>query len=247
MIGTPAEGKRGVNRMRWVKRILIPVVIVSLVGVGGYFLYSEAYSRGETTGYDYGYSAGEEAGYRTGEQEGYASGDQDGYEKGYIAGEQEGYTTGEQDGYDKGYVAGKQHGYDDGLEAGFGHGHTLRDPTYEEAIAFLKEDRTDENEYIMGSYGIYVCTHFTRDVCNSAEKAGLRCAAVILRYSDGQAHTIVAFATIDKGWVYFEPQEDLRVEPIIGKKYHQCVETEEGETRSPPLHDDTIMDILVIW
>ena len=39
-------------------------------------------------------------------------------------------------------------GYEEGMEAGLGHGYTLRDPTYAEAVAFLREDKTDENEYI---------------------------------------------------------------------------------------------------
>jgi len=201
---------------------------------------------GETTGYENGYSVGHETGYTSGEEDGYDKGEQDGYDKG----EQDGYDKGEQEGYDKGYTSGKadgyQTGYDQGIEAGLGHGYTLRDPTYAEAVAFVKADKTDENEYVMDTYGVYVCSHFAMDVCNSAAEAGLRCAFVELRYPDG-GHALIAFATTDEGLVYFDAITDERAKPVIGKRYYQCVIPEAGFYYTEPSFNDTIMDILVIW
>lgn len=236
--------------MKLFTRIFIVLAVLAVVGAGGYFGYNAAYAMGETTGYENGYSVGHETGYTSGEQDGYDKGEQEGYDKGYTSGEQDGYDKGEQEGYDKGYTSGKadgyQTGYDQGMEAGFGHGYTLRDPTYAEAVAFIKADKTDENEYVKGGYGIYVCSHFARDVGNSATEAGLRCAFVELRYPDS-GHAIIAFATIDEGLVYFDPITDDRTKPVIGKRYYQCMMPEAGFYYSKPSFDDTIMDILVIW
>ena len=208
--------------MKWLKRIFIAIGILILVGGGSFALYGLAYSEGETAGYEDGYSVGHEAGYSLGEQDGY----------------DEGYSSGSADGYDEGYGVG--------VEAGLGHGYTLRDPTYEEVITFLGQDKTDENEYIEDTYGVYVCSHFTRDVGNSAEEAGLRCAFVELRYSEG-GHAIIAFDTIDEGLAYFDAQTDERVRPVIGKRYYQCIEPRPGYYYERPSYDDTIKDILVIW
>lgn len=230
--------------MKWLKRIFLLVVILSLIGVGSFVLYSTAYSQGETAGYNNGYSkgysTGQEVGYSSGKVDGYSLGKADGYSLGKQDGFDEGYTSGKADGYDEGYISGKTDGYDEGMEAGLGHGYTLRDPTYEEAISFLRKDKTDKNEYVQDTYGVYVCSHFARDACNNAEAQGFRCAFVDLRYREG-GHSIIAFDTIDKGLLFFEPQFDTEVKPEVGKHYYAC-----GDF-SPSSYDDTIMDILIIW
>jgi len=212
--------------MKWLKGIFIVIGISILLGGGSFALYVLAYSEGETAGYENSYSVGHEAGY--------SSGEQDGYEEGH----EEGYSSGSTDGYDIGYEVG--------VEAGLGHGYTLKDPTYEAVITFLGQDKTDANRYIEDDCGIYVCSHFARDVGNNAEEVGLRSAFVELRYSDG-GHAIIAFDTIDEGLVYFDAQTDERVRPVIGKRYYQCIETKPGYYYTEPSYDDTIKDILVIW
>jgi hypothetical protein len=221
--------------MNWIKWVLVSLAIVLVVGAGGFVLYHVAYDKGDIRGYD--------RGYLTGQQVGYSAGEQDGYSEGYISGKEEGYD----EGYDQGKTKGYDEGYDDGMKAGFGHGYTLRDPTYEEAVAFLKEDKTSDNEYNDDDYGVYVCSHFSRDVCNNAEAEGLRCAIVHLIYAEGAGHAIVAFDTIDEGLVYFEAITDEKTNPEVGKRYYQCIETRPGYYYLPPAYDDTIMDILVTW
>ena len=126
---------------------------------------------------------------------------------------------------------------------GLGHSYTLKDPTYEEALDFLRLDKTNENEYIEG---VYICIHFASDVSNNAEAAGFRSALVDVLFPQ-MGHTLVAFRTIDEGLVYFDPQTDERVRPVIGRRYHQCIEPEPGYTYSAPPFDDTIMDIVLSW
>ena len=205
--------------MEWLKRILIAIAILALAGLGSLFVYSEAYSQGETAGYEDGYSTGHEAGY------------------------DEGCLSGKRDGYTEGYSSGKADGYEEGVQASLGHGYTLKNPTYRGAVAFLRRDSTDGNNFIEDGY---VCSHFARDVCNNAEAAGLRCAFISLRYPDG-GHAIIAFETVDEGLIYFDPQTDEEVKPVIGKRYYQCVEPKPGYYYEEPSFDDTIKDILVIW
>jgi len=213
--------------MKWLKRIFIAIGILGVICLVGYIVYNVAYTMGETTGYERGYSEGEGIGYSSGKKEGYEIGKTDGY----SLGEQEGYKLGSADGYAK------------GMEAGLGHGYTLKDPTYDQAVTFIREDRTNENKYVEDTY---VCSHFARDACNNAEQKGFRCAFAVMTYSD-KSHTIIAFNTIDEGLVYFEPQTDERVKPVVGKRYYQCIEPRPGYYYPPLSYDDTIRDILVIW
>ena len=211
--------------MNWIKRVFILMAILALVGIGGFAFYHMAYAGGEAAGYGKGYSAGQQIGY--------SSGKQDGYNEGYASGKEESYDQS----YDLGKADGYEQGYDEGIQDGLGHGYTLKDPTYKQAVAFLREDKTNENRYDEDSY---VCSHFARDVDNNAEAEGLRCAFVELRYREG-GHSIIAFDTIDKGLVYFEPQFDDEVEVILNRSYSQL-----NNYREPSV-DDTIKDILVIW
>ena len=213
--------------MRWIKRILISIALLVAVAFGSVVLYGVAYGEGETAGYDSGYGGG----YSTGQEAGYSSGRQDGYDEGYSSGKVEGYAGG----YDE--------GFDEGVEAGLGHGYSLRDPTYRQALDFLRRDKTDRGEYIEDTY---VCSHFARDVCNTAEVEGLRCAYVGLIYPEG-GHAIIALETIDRGLVYFDPQTDEKVNPVLGKPYYQCVVAKEGYYYEKSSFDDTIQDILVVW
>lgn len=98
----------------------------------------------------------------------------------------------------------------------------LEDPTYDEALSFIFNDRTNENTYNSITYN---CVHFSTDVNNNAEKKGIRCAFVELILTNNYPHAIVAFNTTDKGLVFFEPQLDEKAEIEIGKDYWQdCLE-----------------------
>lgn len=119
----------------------------------------------------------------------------------------------------------------------------LHNPTFEEAVSFLEEDKTDSNEYVEDEY---VCSHFAGDVNNNAESQGIRCALVDIRFPKS-AHAIIAFDTTDEGLVYFDPVTDERVRPIMGKEYWRCIEPRPGYQYKKPSFDDTILDIVIIW
>jgi hypothetical protein len=249
------------KKLMW---ILVVIIVIAGIGFGSYKVYSIGFDAGEKTGYDTGYSTGEDKGYQSGQRDGYLEGYQTGNDEGMIEGKKIGYTDGygegKQDGYQSGYTSGlatgtmqgyqngysegQTAGYDTGLTAGFGHGYTINDPTWAQVLDFLAKDKTDEKPY---NLAMYVCSHFTKDVCNNAEATGIRCAVVELRYVSGQGHVIVAFNTIDRGLVYFEPQTDEQANPAIGLKYYKTIIPKPGYYYMAPGYDDTIQDMVVIW
>ena len=79
-------------------------------------------------------------------------------------------------------------------------------PTYEELLAFLKEDSTDEHPYIDDlSVLSYVCSDFAEDVHNNAEAVGIRAAWVSIEFEGEEiGHALNAFETTDKGWVHVD-------------------------------------------
>ena len=121
-----------------------------------------------------------------------------------------GYAEGESEGYELGY----DEGYAQGVEDGPGSGWYIRDPSYDEAIAFVNSDRTDENEYTPD----YVCYDFTADFNSNAFQAGYRCGFVYIEFF-GSAHAIACFNTTDSGLIYIEPQNDEIVDLTIGQLY----------------------------
>jgi hypothetical protein len=220
--------------------VIVAIVIIGAIGFGGYKAYGMAYTLGEDKGYDSGYTAGEGAGYLSGQEVGYTLGKTEGFQ----SGKEQGYAEGYNDGAVDGYADGEADGYEDGISDGLGHGYTIKDPTFAQVLAFLAADKTDTKPYLEDSY---VCSHYSRDVCNNAEAAGIRCAVVELRYRSTNGHMVVAFNTIDSGMLYFEPQSDERCEPAIGKRYYQTIIPEPGFFYEAPEYDDTIEDMVIIW
>ena len=214
------------------KIVLIIVIAIAVAVAGGYFA--------STTAYNTALAAGTAAG----QEKGYSSGLTAGQDAGYKAG----YTTGYTKGKDEGLAAGKQEGFDGGYKAGIaaaqGSSYKLRDPAYAEVKDFLMQDKTDLVPY---NELTYVCTHYARDVINNAINKGIRTAYVEIRHP-GMGHSIVAFETTDKGIVYFEPQYDSEVRPVLGRKLWECMlPRADGAVFTAPNYDDTINDVLIIW
>lgn len=109
----------------------------------------------------------------------------------------------------------------------------LKDPTYEEALAFIRKDTT--NETLGGNWHKSVST-----VLSNAQKAGLRSylGAAILKGKKGvnTIYAFVSFKTLDRGWVYFRADTDAEVKLELGKKYFEI----NSLFKSDPEFDDTI-------
>lgn len=77
----------------------------------------------------------------------------------------------------------------------------LRNPTYDEMIQFINEDKTNFNEYITNSY---VCDNFAKDLINNAKSKGYR-AGFVTEFT--YSHAVVCFDT-EQGLYFVEPQTD---------------------------------------
>lgn len=78
-------------------------------------------------------------------------------------------------------------------------------PTYAELRAFIIEDVTNTNDYVMGGPEAYVCADFAEEVHNNAESAGIKAAWVFVSFVDEtEGHALNAFETSDRGLVYID-------------------------------------------
>ncbi|MCL2642939.1 MAG: hypothetical protein FWD52_05470 [Candidatus Bathyarchaeota archaeon] len=139
--------------------------------------------------------------------------------------------------YEKRYTTGYSAGYLEGVKDGAGSGYTIRNPTYDEMMAFLVADKTDQNVYDTNTYN---CYDYTKDVCKNAMDQGYRVGFVYLYFKDS-AHALVCFDTVDRGLVFVEPQYDTIVNVEVGIHYWNNV----PNVRSS--FDDTIIRFGIIW
>ena len=73
-------------------------------------------------------------------------------------------------------------------------------PTYDQVLTFVKADKTDEKAYTFS----YVCSGFSQDLHNNAEKAGIKCACVGCEFTQGEGHAFNEIQTTDMGIVYID-------------------------------------------
>jgi hypothetical protein len=139
--------------------------------------------------------------------------------------------------YEERYTTGYSMGYVEGVKDGAGSGYTIRDPTYEEMMAFLRADKTNEKVYDADSYN---CYDYTRDMCKNAVDQGYRVGFVYLYFKES-AHALVCFNTTDRGIVYVEPQYDSIVNVDVGVHYWSTI----PNVRSA--FDDKIVRFGIIW
>lgn len=88
---------------------------------------------------------------------------------------------------------------------------SAENPTWEELLDFLKEDKTDENPYVSGKYE---CGNFAQDLHNNAEGKGIRAALVAVHFHNAPSHALNAFKTTDRGLVYIDDTGEKNKIPI---------------------------------
>lgn len=90
----------------------------------------------------------------------------------------------------------------DGLRITLFNNMSAKDPTYDELITFIRNDKTDEIGYNPDSF---VCADYAKTVHDNAEKVGIRAAFVSISFSNNQdGHACNAFNTTDKGLVFVD-------------------------------------------
>lgn len=127
-----------------------------------------------------------------------------------------------------------------------GNKYELHDPTYNEVANFIASDTTDEIPYDSETFD---CEQFSQLVNNNSENQGIRCAYVILYFSDtNTGHAIVGFDTVDRGMVYIEPQSDEWVENLeVGNDYWTDCIVPNDDHYYEDAPNDTIEEIFVFW
>jgi len=96
----------------------------------------------------------------------------------------------------------------------------LRDPSYDELMKFIIEDKTDEEEYFSYSYpDEYSYILYAQAFLENAKQQGIRGYLVAIRIANSQFWFFTGFETIDRGWIYFLPTIDQIANLEIGKRY----------------------------
>jgi hypothetical protein len=122
--------------------------------------------------------------------------------------------------YTYGFTNGKTDGYQTGVSDGLGSGFNMHDPTHQEALDFVVNDKTETRKYIMASGDGYEynCFNYCHDFLENAFNQELKAGFVYIEFEEG-AHGIVCFDTVDKGLIYVEPQNDMIVSLKVGEAY----------------------------
>lgn len=158
----------------------------------------------------------------------YAEGFEEGQEQGYTIGLQDGGTTGYQEGSRMGYEESGSGRFDDGYQDGY---YFAYNPAYDQLPEILAE--ASENS--------------AKGIHNYAEANGVRVAYVRAQLArpapEGIVYVIqlVAFETVDNGFVILEPWSGREVKVEVGFSYSQL-----NELPARP-YDDTITKISVVW
>ncbi len=87
----------------------------------------------------------------------------------------------------------------------------LSDPTYQEALAFIYADKTDEE--VPSDYALAAML-----VAENAAEQGIKAYWVVARLAGG-GYNFIGFHTTDKGWIYFAANADFEVKLVEGEKY----------------------------
>jgi hypothetical protein len=158
------------------------------------------------------------------------------YERGYQEGESQGYQTGLQKGNQAGYQEGSKLAYSIAKDGYYGSSYGkdfyfAYDPTSEEVLKLLIESNvataTGILDYaeINGVRGAYVRVQIARE----ADKGMV------------YVYHLVAFETVDKGFVIIEPWSYRQINLELGKSYSQV------NNQPSPGYDDRITQIKTVW
>ena len=156
--------------------------------------------------------------------------------QGYDAGYSKGYHEGLIKGNEAGYQAGSKLGYiaaggADASSINETGGYFLYNPTYDEITSTLAQNEMDSAQKILD---------FTK--ANGIRAAYVR-VPIAREASEGRVYLyqLVAFETVDKGFVIIEPGSHRAVKVEVGKSYNVL----NGFPASP--YDDTITKVTIVW
>ncbi len=154
-----------------------------------------------------------------------------------------GFEEGHTQGYEAGFSEGGRAGYQEGSKIGYEMSHD-KDISDEETGSYFTYNPTyDEVREILAESNKTTAT----EINNFAEANGIRTAYVrcqiARKTTERMVHIyqVVAFETVDRGFIFIRPRslEEIKVE--VGKSY-----SELNGFPTPPF-DDTITKITIVW
>ena len=158
----------------------------------------------------------------------YERGYEEGQAQGHLAGLQEGSRVGFQEGSKVGYEKGNWRDYSSSYGAGF---YFVCNPTYDEVQEILVEGEKRS----------------AKEIHDYAEANGIRVAylrcQIARKAAEGMVYVyeLVAFETVDNGFIVIEPWSHREVKVAVGKRYSVL----NGFPISS--YDDTITEITLVW
>jgi len=159
-------------------------------------------------------------------ERGFEEGCAQGYETGFREGDRAGFQEGSKIGYEKG-----REGYDS-YSGDFGEGfYFTYNPTYDE----IREILAESNENTARDISAYTEAHGIRTAyvrCQIARKTAERIIHI---------YHLVAFETVDNGFIIIRPRSHKEVKVEVGKSYSEL------NGFPTPAYDDTITKITIVW
>ena len=153
-------------------------------------------------------------------ESGFEEGRTQGYEAGFREGSRAGYQEGSKIGYERGEILSFSYNSDYGTSFYFTY-----NPTYDEVREILAESKETS----------------AMEINNFTEANGIRTAYVRAGIAAGGSYRIVAFDTVDRGFIFIRPRSHEEIKVEVGKSY-----SELNGFPSPP-YDDTITKITIVW
>ena len=150
-------------------------------------------------------------------------------ERGFEEGRTQGYEIGFHEGNKTGYQEGSKISYERSQDkdiSDFGEGfYFTYNPTYDELRAILAEGNKTTS----------------MEINNFAEANGIRTAYIRVGIAAGGSYRIVAFETVDRGFIFIRPRSHEEIKVEVGKSYSEL-------NGFPfPSYDDTIIKITIVW
>jgi len=159
-------------------------------------------------------------------EHGFEDGRAQGYEAGFHEGDRAGFQEGGKIGYER-----SREGYDS-YNGDFGEDfYFTYNPTYDELQVILAEsNKTTAMEINNFTEANGIRTAYVR--CQIARKSAERTVYI---------YNIVAFETVDRGFIFIRPRSHQEIKVEVGKSYSEL------NGFPTPAYDDTITKITIVW
>ena len=154
-----------------------------------------------------------------------------------AANRERGLEEGRTQGYETGFHQGNKSGYQEGSKIKYERSQDKDISDLGEGFYFTHNPTNDELQAILAESNKTT----SKEINNFTEANGIRTAYVRVGIAAGGSYNIVAFETVDRGFIFIRPRSHEEIEVEVGKSY-----SELNGFPTPP-YDDTITKITIVW